>query len=49
MAREYASNYSNEVHQLIVSVSRHYFITRQGFLKHQKKPLEVNLKTDVPV
>jgi hypothetical protein len=44
MIREYESNYSNEVHQLIVSVSRHYFITHKGFLKHQKKALEVNLK-----
>ena len=40
----YQTNYSNEVHQLIVSPSKHYYVTKKGTLKYQKKPFEVNLK-----
>lgn len=40
----YKSNYSNEVHQLIISPSRHYYVTKSGNLKYQKKPIEINLK-----
>jgi hypothetical protein len=39
----YRSDYSNQVHQLVVSVSRHYYITKQGKYQYQKKPFEVDL------
>lgn len=40
----YKTDYSNHVHQLIVSVSRHYYVTREGKYKYQKKPFEVQLE-----
>lgn len=39
----YQSNYSNEVHQLIVTPSKHYFVTKDGQFKFQKKAFEVTL------
>ena len=39
----YITDYSNQVHQLIVSVSRHFYITADGKLKYQKKPFEAKL------
>lgn len=39
----YQSEYSNQVHQLVVSVSRHFWRTKSGEFKHQKKPFEVSL------
>ena len=36
----YQSNYSNEVHQLIVTPSKHFFVARNGILKYQKKVLK---------
>lgn len=43
MMRQYATEYSNQVHQLAVSVSRHYFATKDGRLKYQNKPIDVHL------
>ena len=43
MHRIYKTNFSNEVHQLIVSVSRHFYVTSKGQLKYQKKSFDVSL------
>lgn len=43
MIKRYQSNYSNEVHQLIVSPSKHFYVTGSGELKYQKKPFELKL------
>ena len=43
MHRTYKTNFSNEVHQLIVSVSRHFYVTSMGQLKYQKKSFDVSL------
>ena len=45
MIKCYQSDYSNEVHQLIVSPSKHFFVTSKGTFKYQKKPFEVKLET----
>lgn len=39
----YRSDYPNQVHQLIVSVSKHFFLTKNGRVKFQKKKLEYSL------
>jgi hypothetical protein len=39
----YQSEYSNQVHQLIVSVSKHLFVTKTGRLKFQQKAMDMNL------
>jgi hypothetical protein len=39
----YKSDYPNQVHQLIVSVSKHYYFTKDQRLKYQSKPMEVKL------
>jgi hypothetical protein len=39
----YQSDYANQVHQLIVSVSRHLWVTKEGLLRYQHKPFEVSL------
>lgn len=44
MIKRYQSNHSNKVHQLIVTPSKHYFVTSSGIFKHQKKPFEVKLE-----
>lgn len=44
MIKRYQSNYSNEVHQLIVSPSKHYYVTSSGTFKYQKKPFELKLE-----
>ena len=43
MNNSYRSLHRNHVHQLIISVSKHYFLTKDDLLKHQQKPLEVSL------
>jgi hypothetical protein len=43
MILNYKSDYPNQVHQLSVSVSKHYYVTKAGKLKYQKKKQEVNL------
>ena len=45
MMKHYRSEHSNQVHQLNVSVSKHLYVTKTGFLRHQKKPMETSLKT----
>lgn len=44
MMLRYKSDYPNQVHQLMVSVSKHIYVTKSGRLKHQKKSLDVNLQ-----
>lgn len=44
MHRRLVSDYSNQLHQLLVSVSRHYYFGNDGYLRYQKKPLDVDLK-----
>jgi len=43
MYQSYETDHSNHVHQLVVAVSRHLYITSDGKLKHQKKALEAKL------
>lgn len=43
MILRYQSDYSNQVHQLVVSVSRHFYVTKSGHLKFQKKQMEISL------
>jgi hypothetical protein len=45
MIKRYKSDYSNEVHQLVVSPSKHFYVTSKGTFKYQKKSFEVNLET----
>lgn len=39
----YRSLHPNHIHQLTVSVSKHYWITNEGLLKYQHKKMEVSL------
>ena len=39
----YRSDYTNQVHQLIVSVSKHFYILKSGDLMHRRKPMEIKL------
>lgn len=41
--QSYKSLHPNHVHQLTVSVSKHYWVTKEGVFKYQAKPLEVSL------
>ena len=43
MIKHYRSEYPNQAHQLTVSVSKHYYVTKTGILKYQKKKQEVTL------
>lgn len=45
--RRYITEYSNQLHQLLISVSKHYYFGSDGYLKYQHKPMEVNLKSAV--
>jgi len=38
------TEYSNQLHQLLVSVSKHLYFGKDGHVKYQKKPLDVNIK-----
>ena len=40
----YKSDYSNQVHQLVVSASKHYYLTKGNKLVYQHKPIEIDLK-----
>jgi hypothetical protein len=40
----YSTEYSNEVHQLTISASKHYWVTKDDIVAHQKKPMEVDLR-----
>jgi len=44
MKRKVQSNYSNELHQLLVSVSRHLYIKEDGLIGYREKPFNVNIK-----
>ncbi|UKV13213.1 hypothetical protein L6172_14270 [Thalassospiraceae bacterium SW-3-3] len=46
MYKRYKSDFPNQVHQLIISVSRHYYVTKQGRYNHQKKPFEIQIDDD---
>lgn len=39
----YQTNYPNEVHQLNVSLSKHLYVLKNGEIKYQKKPFDLNL------
>lgn len=39
----YRSEHPNHVHQLVASVSKHYYATKDGYLKYQQKPVEISL------
>ena len=41
----YQSDYPNQVHQLVVSVSKHLYVTKAGRMNFQKKAMEVSLET----
>lgn len=41
--QQYRTENANDVHQLGVSVSRHFYAGKDGLLKYQKKPFEVTL------
>ncbi len=43
MFHSYRSEYANQLHQLLVTPSRHITITKDGRLSFQKKALDVNL------
>jgi hypothetical protein len=43
MYQRYKTDGSNHVHQLIISVSRHLFVTADGKFKHQKKAFDARL------
>jgi len=43
MMQRYRSLYPNHVHQLNISVSKHYWVSAKGILKYQHKALETNL------
>jgi hypothetical protein len=40
----YRTNHANHVHQLAVSVSKHYYASKDGLLKYQRKPMEITLE-----
>ena len=41
----YRTDYRNQVHQLLVTLSRNYYVGKDGLLKYQKKPLPYDLRT----
>lgn len=41
----YRTDYSNQVHLLAVSVSKHCWIAKDNTLKYQKKPFEITLES----
>lgn len=40
----YRSDYPNHVHQLLISLSKHYYIRKTGDLKYRKKSFDFTLK-----
>lgn len=44
MQRQLASEYANQLHQLLVSVSKHYYFGSDGTLRYQKNAMDINLK-----
>jgi hypothetical protein len=43
MQQTYQSDYPNQVHQLMVSVSKHFYLLKNGSVKFQKKKFECTL------
>lgn len=43
MTQRLVSEYSNQLHQLLVSVSKHLYFGSDGQVKYQEKPMEVNI------
>ena len=43
MQQHYRSLHPNHVHQLVASVSKHYYAGKDGLLKYQDKPFETSL------
>lgn len=43
MLQRYETSQSNEVHQLMVAVSRHFYVTAAGKFQRQKKAFEIRL------
>jgi hypothetical protein len=41
--QHYRSNHPNHAHQLVASVSKHYYAGKDGLLKYQVKPMETSL------
>ena len=37
------TSFSNEIHQLLVTVSRHLYLDKKGVITYQKKPFDVNM------
>lgn len=44
MIKQYRSLYPNHVHQLAVSVSKHFYVSKSGLLKYQKKAFDIKLE-----
>ncbi|EQA61962.1 hypothetical protein [Leptospira alexanderi] len=44
MIYHYESYFSNHVHQLVVSISKHLFLLKNEEIKYQKKSFDINLK-----
>ena len=38
----YRTEYANQLHQLLVSISKHFYIRKDGLVTCQEKPIEVN-------
>lgn len=43
MSIRYTTDYSNQAHQLVVSVSRHLWVAKDGAIRYQRKPFEISL------
>jgi len=44
MQHRIVTEYSNELHQLLVSVSKHFYFGSDGNVRYQEKPMDVNIK-----
>lgn len=44
MQRSLISDYSNHLHQLLVSVSKHFYFGKDGDLKYQQKAMDIDFK-----
>lgn len=44
MQQPIVTAYSNQLHQLLVSVSKHLYFGSDGNVKYQEKPMDVNIK-----
>lgn len=43
MLTRYESLYPNQIHQLSISASKHFYAGKDGLLKYQKKPFDIKL------